>query len=138
MANTKEIIRRVSEELYGEGRLELVDELFAEDYVNHDPPQGFGRGRDDVREFIRTIHAGLSDVKSTATNILVDGNEGAVRWTVTAVHSGELFGIPPTNRQLNHSGICIYRIENGRVVEEWQQRDDLGLLQQLGAIPEMA
>ena len=138
MSRMKDVVRSVSEDLYGRGRVDLVDRYFAEGFVNHDPPMGFGADRDGVRAFVQAIHAGLSDVEAETTHLVVEGNLAAVRWTVSAVHTGDLFGIPATQRAITVNGIGIYRFEGERIVEEWHRQDDLGMLQQLGALPEAA
>ena len=62
----------------------------------------------------------------------------ATRWTGRGTHKGELMGIPPTGKQVTVSGITISHVKNGKVVEEWSNWDTLGMLQQLGVVPEMA
>jgi len=69
---------------------------------------------------------------------LAEGDLVASRWTGRGTHQGELMGIPPTGKQVTVSGITISRVKNGKVVEEWSNWDTLGMLQQLGVVPEMA
>lgn len=138
MSQIREISRSITEDLFAKGKLDLVEEYFAEDYVGHNPPEGFGSGREGLRAFVQTIHERLSDIEAEATHVLVDGDRSAVRWTVRAVHSGEFFGIPPTNETVHVDGISIYQFEGGRVAEEWTRSNDLEMLQQMGALPETA
>ena len=67
-----------------------------------------------------------------------EGNMVATRWTGRGTHTGELMGIPPTGKQVTVVGITISRVEDGKVVEEWTNWDTLGMLQQLGVVPELA
>lgn len=138
MSRIREISRSITEDLFAKGKLDLVEEYFAEDYVSHDPPKGFEAGREGLRAFVQTIHERLSDIEAAATHILVDGDQSAVRWTVRAVHSGEFFGIPPTNETVHVNGISIYQFEGSMVTEEWARSNDLETLQQIGAVPETA
>ena len=138
MRSKQEIARSITEDVFGKGRVDLVDEYFTEDFVNHDPQEGFGGGREALREVVEAIRAGLSDIRAEATHILVDGEYVAVRWVVDAVHTAELFGAPPTNNRATVDGISIYRFEDGRVAEEWARMNDVAFMKAVGMIPQEA
>jgi steroid delta-isomerase-like uncharacterized protein len=133
----KEIVRRLGVEPW-EGNLGVIDELVATDYVGHDPAQPEMHGPDGIREFITTYLAGFPDGKITIDEQLAEGDLVASRWTGRGTQQGELMGVPPTGRQVTVSGITISRVKNGKVVEEWSNWDTLGMLQQLGVVPELA
>jgi len=134
----KEIVRRLGVEPW-EGNLGVIDELTAPDYVGHDPsmpePQ---RGPEGIKEFVSGYLAAFPDGKFTIDEQLAEGDLVATRWTGRGSHQGELMGIPPTGKQVTVSGITISRVVKGKVVEEWTNWDTLGMLQQLGVVPEMA
>ena len=132
----KDIVRHVSEGLYGQGDLSLVDRYFSEDFVNHDPDPGFAGDREGTRQSVGAIHAALSDVEATATHLVAEGDFVAVRWRVTGRHTGAYGTIPATGRKIDVNGIGIYRLSDGKIVEEWHRSDDLSLMQQLGVMPE--
>jgi steroid delta-isomerase-like uncharacterized protein len=133
----KEIVRRLGVEPW-EGNLDVIDELVAADYVGHDPAQPELHGPDGIREFITTYLAGFPDGRITIDEQLAEGDLVATRWTGRGTQQGELMGIPPTGKQVTVSGITISRVKGGKVVEEWSNWDTLGMLQQLGVVPEMA
>jgi steroid delta-isomerase-like uncharacterized protein len=133
----KEIVRRLGIEPW-QGKLGVIDELVAPNYVGHDPAAGEQQGPEGVKEFIKSYLAGFPDGTITIDEQLAEGDLVATRWTGRGTHKGELMGVPPTGKQVTVSGITISRVKNGKVVEEWSNWDTLGLLQQLGAVPQMA
>ena len=134
----KAIVRRLFEEPW-KGNLEVVDELIASDYVGHDPanPEPL-RGPESVKEFISTYRAAFPDSRITVEQQLAEGDLVATRWSGRGTHEGELMGIQPTGKQVTISGLTISRLVGGKVVEEFQNWDNFGMLQQLDAIPALA
>jgi steroid delta-isomerase-like uncharacterized protein len=133
----KKIVRRLVVEPW-EGNLGVIDELVASNYVGHDPAQPDMQGPEGIKEFITGYLAGYPDAKITIDEQLAEGDLVATRWTGRGTHQGELMGIPPTGKQVTVSGTTISHVKNGKVVEEWTNWDTLGMLQQLGVVPEMA
>lgn len=129
------ILDRFGEEAFRQGNLDVIDELLAEDFVEHDPPPGLSPDRDGVTEFFRGLQAGFTDQVFTVHDQIADGDRVVERWTLTATHAGEWLGIPPTGKRVTVSCIDISRLEAGRIVEHWSQADLLGLYEQLGALP---
>jgi steroid delta-isomerase-like uncharacterized protein len=134
----KKIVRRALEEPW-QGSLKVVDELIASDYIGHDPavPEPL-RGPDGVKEFISTYRAAFPDARLTVEQQLAEGDLVATRWSGRGTHEGELMGIDPTGKQVTVSGLTISRLEGGKIVEEFQNWDTFGMMQQLGAIPALA
>jgi steroid delta-isomerase-like uncharacterized protein len=133
----KEVVRRLNVEPW-EGNMGVIDELAAADYVGHDPAMPEMHGPDAIKEFITGYLAAFPDGMITIEDQLAQGDMVATRWTGHGTHKGELMGIPATGKQVTVSGITISRVAKGKVVEEWSNWDTLGMLQQLGAVPEMA
>ena len=79
--------------------------------------------------------ATLSEAKLTVDDMVAEGDKVVTRWTMTALHSGEFMGVPPTNQLITMHGIIIDRFVDGRVAEAWESFDMYGLMTQLGAIP---
>jgi steroid delta-isomerase-like uncharacterized protein len=131
----KAIVRRLFEEPW-KGNLNVVDELTASDYVGHDPanPEPL-RGPEGVKEFISTYRAAFPDARITVEQQLAEGDLVATRWIGRGTHQGELMGIQPTGKQVTVSGLTISRLVGGKVVEEFQNWDTFGMMQQLDAIP---
>ena len=135
----KAISRRVVEEIFNEGKLEVADELIAPEFVGYDPalPEPM-RGPGGLKQQAEGYRAASSDLKITIEDEIAAGDTVVTRWTARGTHDGELFGIAATGRQTTVTGITIDRIVDGRIAEQWNNWDALGLLQQLGAVPALA
>jgi steroid delta-isomerase-like uncharacterized protein len=134
--STSASARRFFDEVFSKGRLELVDELFATDYVGH--PSGNeepNRGPEGVKEYVAGLRGAASDLKITIDDQIAEGAKVATRWTARGTHDGELMGIAPTGRPVSVTGITIQHLRDGKVVEGWTNWDGMSLLQQLGGIP---
>jgi steroid delta-isomerase-like uncharacterized protein len=120
------------------GDLGVVDEVFAEDYRHFDPanpdPNGVV-GREGVREHITTLRNAFPDVAFHVEDMIAEDDKIVVRWHATLTHTGDYFGIPPTGKSATITGMNTWHLGGGKAVEGWVNRDDLGLLQQLGIIP---
>jgi steroid delta-isomerase-like uncharacterized protein len=130
------IVRRFYDEVWNRGNLGVADEVFAADYVRHDlrptpVPQG-PEGQKAVADGFRT---GFPDIAMTIDFTVAEDDKVVARWTIRGTHTADWLGIPPTGRSVAFSGVNIFRLADGRVVEIWNYRDDLGLMQQLGAVP---
>jgi steroid delta-isomerase-like uncharacterized protein len=123
------------EELWNTGNLTAVDEIFAIDFVNHDPNSPDNRDLETYKEFITRVRTAFPDFHVTVEDILSEGDKVAARWTATGTHKGELMGIPPTDKQATWSGMTIYRFADDKIVEVWWAKDMYSLLMQLGVIP---
>lgn len=132
----KTIARREIEEVFNAGDFDAVHELYAAEYVGHDPalPEPI-RGLTGVKEQVSGYRAAFPDLRLTAEDIVAEGDLVVTRWTAVGTHDGELFGVAPTGRQVTVTGISMARIVDDRIVEDWTSWDALGLMQQLGALP---
>jgi steroid delta-isomerase-like uncharacterized protein len=133
----KIIVGRAWEEFFIRGNLDKADEFFAPDYVNHDPAASEDRhGSEELRQFLSMYRNAFPDMQFTIEDVIAEGDEVVVRWTLRGTHQGELMGIPPTNNQVTVRGMSIERVSGDKIVETWDSYDALGLMQQLGVIPE--
>lgn len=132
----KVVARRVHDEIFLKGDLHVADEIFASDarYYGPDWPAG-ATGPEVVKEDARTYRSAFHIDSLTRDAEIAEGDLVVHHWTFTGTHVGDLGGIAPTGRQVTASGIDILRVENGRITDFWQQWNQLGLMQQLGAIP---
>lgn len=136
---SKQIFRRVVEEAIEGGDFGAFDELIDERIVSHDPSEpGPIRGREAYRAAIERYRSAFSGLRIRIDDQIAEGDKVVTRWTATGRHDGDLFGMPATGKDVEFTGIDIDRIENGRIVEEWVNWDTLGLLYQLGVIPEVS
>jgi steroid delta-isomerase-like uncharacterized protein len=130
----KALVRRFYEEVWSRGNLDVADEVFAPDYVRHDfratEPEA---GPDGQKGIAAHFRAAFPDLSFRIDFLLAEGDMVAGRWTASGTHSGPWAGIPPTGRTMRFSAVNVFRFDRGKVVELWNHRDDLGLLEQLGA-----
>jgi predicted ester cyclase len=91
---------------------------------------------EDSKHFFVMLHSGFPGFQSTIEDLLSEGDKVVLRFTFRGTHQGEFMGIAPTGKQVTMSGINILRIADGKIVEMWNQEDVLGMMRQIGAIPE--
>jgi steroid delta-isomerase-like uncharacterized protein len=134
----KAIALRGIEEVWNQGNLDAADEIYATDYVYHDPgnPAGW-HGLEGIKQAVSTYRAAYPDLHFTVEDIVAEGDKVVVRWTGVGTHNGELMGIPPTGKLVATPGLNLIRYKEGKAVEEWSGWDTLGMMQQLGVIPPM-
>src|SRR5918912_336768 len=136
LEENKALVQRFVEEAFNKGNLDIADEVYAPRFFSHDPstPEG-ERGPKDVKQFVNTYRSAFPDGHATVEDLIAEGDKVAYRWTYRGTHHGELMGIAPTGKEVTITGITIDRISGGRIEEEWNNFDQLGMLQQLGAVP---
>lgn len=129
----KKLVRQTFDAIWNHGELGVFDERFATDYVGH-AATGI-EGLQQAKQFVQAMRSAFPDFDYTVEDELAEGDKVANRWTVRATHQGEFQGVPATDEPVTITGISIYRVAGGKIVEGWTQADMLGLLQQLGAVP---
>ena len=131
----KALVRRFYEEI-DKGNIDILDELIAEDYVDHNPPPfpGLGPGREGVKQSFRLFQQATPGYHRIEDQI-AEGDKVVTRLTSFGKHEGDLPGAPRTGNEMKVTSITIHRIANGKLVEKWSEKDGLGLLQQLGVMP---
>ena len=132
----KAISRRAGEEIFNGGNLDLADELYAPDYVLHDPslPEDL-HGPEGLKRYAAMTRGAFPDAQVTVEDQVAEGEKVVDRWTARGTHTEEFMGIPPTGRRIEVSGVTISRFAGGKIAEDWYHSDDLGMMQQLGVIP---
>ncbi len=138
-AENKAVVRRFIEEIWNKRNMAVIDEIFAPNYVNHDPSSpDFGRGPESVRRLTSFYLSAFPDTRFTIDDQISEGDRVLTRWTARGTHQGDLRGIAPTGRKVTVTGMTVSRVSNGKIIEDYENWDALGLMQQLGAIPEQA
>jgi steroid delta-isomerase-like uncharacterized protein len=122
-------------ESFSAGNLAIMDELFAPNYLSHDPAVPDGGSLNGFKQLMGAMRAAFPDAQATIEDQVAEQDKVTTRFTVRATHQGELMGLPATHKPVTFSVIDITRIENGKFAESWFNQDTLGLLQQIGAIP---
>lgn len=129
----KALVRRAWEGV-SEGNLYVFDEVYAADCIIHEPDEDV-RGIEGLKQFVSMFLEAFPDLSITVEDEIAEGDKVVTRWRARGTHQGELRGIAPTGNRVNVSGITIHRIEGDKIVEEWESPDNLGLMQQIGAVP---
>ena len=136
--HNKAIARRWSEELWGKGDLAVADEIIAPEYVRHDPGDPFpARGPEDLKRIVTMLRTMLPDLSIQIEAMVAEGDTIVSRYTTSATDTRGYMGQPPTGRTIRTSAMQMFRFANGKIVESWAARDDLGILVQLGHLSPM-
>ena len=133
-AENKAQFRRTYEELLNEGNLAVAEELVAPDFVNHEAPPGRNRGPESMRGLATMLRTAFPDLHFTIEELVAEGDTVAGRLTMSGTHQGPLMGMPPTGRSVQQDHMHFVRFRDGKAIEHWGVRDDLGMMQQLGVI----
>ena len=128
------VASRWYEEVFNAGNLALIDELFAPDFIDHDPSNPLP-GLEGVRQLVSMYRGAFPDLRLTIEDEITEGDRVVTRFTGHGTHKGSLMGIPPTGKRVTITAIDILRFENGRIAEHWGNQDLLGMMRQLGVIP---
>jgi predicted ester cyclase len=125
------------EHLYGQGDLGGIENLFAPDYVEHDPGSpGPRRGPECVKQFIELYRCTFPGLELTIAERAVEGDTVILHWTGLGTHAGSLQDLAPTGREVRITGITITRIDRGKAVEGWSDWHSAALLRQLNVWPQ--
>lgn len=125
-------------EVFNKKKLTALDELIDPHAVDHSAPPGMPGGIEGARQFAGMLLTAFPDLHFTVEDMIAEGNKVVARLTMRGTQQGEFLGISPTGKHVTVTGIEIVYIVGGKIVEHWNNYDDLGLMQQLGAIPPMS
>ena len=131
------LARRMQQDVWNEGNLDAIDELLAEDFVQHSTwePSNI-RGREEFKLQVADFHDAFPDLEGTVDEVIADGDRVANRFTMRGTHEGEFMDIEPTGNAVELKGTIFAHVEDGKITERWVVDDILGFLQQLGEIPD--
>jgi steroid delta-isomerase-like uncharacterized protein len=129
--DNKQIAKRIFEELWTKGKLELVDELIDPSFQGHDPMLGT-INRDALRESVKGYRGAFPDLKFEVNNVIAEGNFVVVRWTARGTNRGPLMGMQATGKNAVVTGLDYQEVRNGKIVSQHAEFDALGMLRQLG------
>lgn len=132
----KKLVQQQFDEIWNGANWAAVDELFAADYVNHDPYNpDQGTGPEGFKQRVGGYRSVLDDFDLRIERQIAEGDMVETHWSLRGIHAGPLEGIAPTFKPLQVEGQLLSRIVDGKFVEEWVHWDTLGLLRQIGAVP---
>jgi predicted ester cyclase len=132
--DNKRIARRVLEELFESGNLEAAEELIHPEFINHEAPPDNPQGPEGLKETVGWLRGLWGPMRFEVADEIGEGDKVVARVTMHGRHVGEFLGKPPTGKEFATKQIHIWRIEDGKVIEHWSVRDDLGQALQLGLI----
>ncbi|MBW4577617.1 MAG: ester cyclase [Aphanothece sp. CMT-3BRIN-NPC111] len=127
------ISHKFYQESVDEGHLDLVDELFSPECAFYAAGSYEPVGRDTFKEYLGIFRKALG-ISHTIDEQIAEGDKVVTRWTVNGTHQGEFQGVAPTGKAIRYSGVSIFRFADGKIAEVWSSFDELGLLEQIGAI----
>jgi steroid delta-isomerase-like uncharacterized protein len=130
------LMRRWFDEIWNKAMIESVDELLAEDALlwGIGRPDQSSRGGAEFKEFYHRQRSATPDVNITLDQVVQEGDTAFARWTATMTHTGDGFGVAPTNKTITLCGMSACRASNGKIVEGWNNWDQVGMARQLGLL----
>ncbi|MBI2267506.1 MAG: peroxiredoxin [Armatimonadetes bacterium] len=131
----KTLARRVPEEVFNKGNLQLIDELFAPDFVDHWRMPGLAPGREGVQQIVTILRSAFPDLHYVVEHALAEEDKVVLRILCHGTHFGTFMGIPPTGKPVSWTETHLARCSGGKIVEHWSNIDEQGLMQQLGVAP---
>jgi steroid delta-isomerase-like uncharacterized protein len=131
------ILLRIFDEVWNQGRLDAIDELYAKDFLAHYPPisPSWGKGREGVKEFIRTLRTAFPDYSEEVHELIEAGDRITARYRPSGTNTGPIpIADHPTGKRFEIEEITVFRFEDGKLAEQWGAPDALGMLVQLGLV----
>lgn len=135
LEENKALIRSFYEEVWNRRRYAAAADFFANDSIRHELSGPVRGGADGIARNAEAWCVAFPDTHYTVEAVIAEGDMVVARWSMTATHTGEWRGVPATGKPIRFRGANLYRLEGGKVAEIWNFRDDLGLFEQLGAVP---
>jgi steroid delta-isomerase-like uncharacterized protein len=129
----KVMVRTYIDQVWNDGRLDRFEEFVSPDVVPHSGPAV--TNSEGMKQFLATIRTAFPDIRFTLDDELAVDGKVVHRWTISGTHQGEFLGIPASGKNLVWSGITIFRLSGGKIVEYWAQSDNVGMMQQFGIAP---
>ena len=133
----KVLVRRWFEEVWNKGRVEAIDEMFAEDGIAHGLADETGaplRGPSGFKPFFQKFRDAFPDIEVIVEDAIAEGDRVAARCRVRATHAGEGLGFAATQRPMEITGMTFARVRDGKIVEAWNNFDFMAMYQQIGAL----
>jgi predicted ester cyclase len=135
MSEPRELMRRITTEIWDEGHLDVIDDLIAENMVDHmDVPGVTGTGRARYRANVVMMRTAFPDFRNPLDLIVADGDLAVSYGRIVGTNTGEMMGMPPTGRSIDVPVMGILRFDDGRAVERWGVHDSMAMMSQLGLL----
>jgi steroid delta-isomerase-like uncharacterized protein len=136
MARSSDLIRKWFEEVWNQGREQTIDAMCAKEAVGHGQTHDGSDivGPDHFKQFWRAFRAAFTSIRVEIHQTIEQGETAVAQWTITMIHTGPFLGIPPSGKQITAKGMSIQRFVGGKIVEAWDNWDQLSVMVQLGAV----
>ena len=136
MTRNSDLIREWFEEVWNQGREQTIDAMCAKEAVGHGQTHDGSDiiGPDHFKQFWRAFRAAFTSIHVEIHQTIEEGEMAVAQWTITMMHTGPFLGIPPSGKQITAKGMSIQRFVGGKIVEAWDNWDQLGAMAQLGAV----
>ena len=128
--------RRAYEEGLNGGNLVVADELIDPEFLDREAQPGRNRGPESFRQLITMLRTAFPDLHFAIEDLIGEGDTVAGRLTMNGTQTGPLMGMPPTGRAVRQSHMHFVRFRDGKAIEHWGLRDDVGMMRQMGLMPE--
>lgn len=138
MEQNKALVYRWFEEVWNQGRTEVIDELMAADTIAHGLGEAALRGPEGFKAFHAQFRGALPDIQITVEDVISEGDKTVARFSGTGTHLGEHLGVPPTAQPVTFTGMTITRWQDGQIVEGWNSVDFLPIFQAVGLVAPVA
>jgi steroid delta-isomerase-like uncharacterized protein len=131
------MIRKIYNEAFNQGNVDVLDEIIAEDYIRRQPPYTEVKGLSGLKRFVNDVRKGYTDFKINLEEIIVADKVSVARVVLSGKHTDQTPTVqaPPTGKQVTMTGCVVSHWKDGKIVEEWAYNDYLGLAQQFGVVP---
>ena len=133
--NNKTLVTQFVEEFQTRHNLGAIDQYMAPAFVNHNAPPGLPTDREGVKMQFGLLFSAFPDLHAIIHDQVADDEKVVTRKTLRGTHQGDFMGLPPTGKTIDIAVIDILRVQDGRITDHWNNVDQLGLMQQLGALP---
>jgi steroid delta-isomerase-like uncharacterized protein len=131
----KALVRRLMEEDISHGDEAVADAIIHPDFVDHTNPPGMQHGIEGHKAVVRLFRSVFPDLEWRIDDLIAEGDKVVARTTMRGTQQGAFFGLPPTGKAVEMTGVHVMRIADRRIAEHWGSNDDLGLMRQLGVLP---
>jgi steroid delta-isomerase-like uncharacterized protein len=136
MTDSNKTIVHLYTEAFNNRDLSIIDEIVADNFVDHHYPPDLPPGPEGVKQWYNMLFTAFPDGRALIEDVIAEENKVVIRYQLLGTHEGDFMGIPATGKQFSMTSINIVRIVDGQLVESWETDDRLGLLQQLGLLDE--
>ena len=136
MADLDKLARTIVEQVIGQGKVELIDDLVNDDFIEHEGPPDVPQGKAALHGFVEMFRGAFPDLTTKVVATAVSGDEVWIQSTATGTHKGDFNGIPPTGKKIEIALFDRVRTSDGKAAEHWGLSDNLTLMIQLGVVPE--